>query len=208
MYSPGKYICNCMPQDADMEEEHRAKRRATQANTTDRRPAWQQVPANTSLPPWAQRVPTQFNAREPIESTSTTSTASTASASSASHYGAARDPRPPSQQRVPTQFRSQKPTEATSTTSTAGTGAVRDPRLAHGVPGAHTRRRLHIVLDLDHTLVNASEHELAQHSSESVRHLHSFVMPSTETGARPRYLLGLRDGLHAFLQQLEQLATL
>ena len=89
----------------------------------------------------------------------------------------------------------------TSTASTASTAST---------SAACQGRRLHIVLDLDHTLVNASEHELSLHHPRdaSARQLHSFVMQNTENGASPRYLLGLRDGLHAFLQQLEQLATL
>ena len=88
----------------------------------------------------------------------------------------------------------------TSTGSTASTASTST---------AYQGRRLHIVLDLDHTLVNASEHEQSRHHPQdaSARHLHEFVMPS-ENGANPRYLLGLRDGLHEFLEQLEQLATL
>ena len=88
----------------------------------------------------------------------------------------------------------------TSTGSTASTASTST---------AYQGRRLHIVLDLDHTLVNASEHEQSRYHPQdaSARHLHEFVMPS-ENGANPRYLLGLRDGLHEFLEQLEQLATL
>ena len=89
-------------------------------------------------------------------------------------------------------------TSTASTTSSASTTVYQEGR------------RLHIVLDLDHTLVNASEHEQSRHHPRdaSARQLHSFVMHNTENGANPRYLLGLRDGLHEFLQQLEKLATL
>ena len=86
---------------------------------------------------------------------------------------------------------------------------AQDPRLAAHAHGTSLPRCLHIVLDLDHTLVNASEHELSRQPLSAGRPLHSFELGSTESGApRPHYLLGLRDGLDSFLQEIEQLATL
>ena len=91
----------------------------------------------------------------------------------------------------------------TSTESTSSSASTVAP-----VPPYEQGRRLHIVLDLDHTLVNANEGQQRHHPPDAhARPLHSFVMYNTENGTYPRYLLGLRDGLHDFLQELERLAT-
>ena len=91
----------------------------------------------------------------------------------------------------------------TSTESTSSSASTVAP-----VPPYEQGRRLHIVLDLDHTLVNANEGQQRHHPPDAhARPLHSFVMYNTENGTNPRYLLGLRDGLHDFLQELERLAT-
>ena len=71
------------------------------------------------------------------------------------------------------------------------------------------RVRLQVVLDLDHTLLQAAVVPEGGSSSHHARHLHTFTLrgsvdkPRTDT----RYLLGLRDGLNEFLQQVEKLAT-
>ena len=92
----------------------------------------------------------------------------------------------------------------TSTESTSSSASTVAP-----VPPYEQGRRLHIVLDLDHTLVNANEGQQRHHPPDAhARPLHSFVMYNTENGTYPRYLLGLRDVLHrAALNLIDGLAS-
>ena len=69
------------------------------------------------------------------------------------------------------------------------------------------QRELHVVLDLDHTLVNAHGPLTSSEPEQNGRHLHSFVLVKPNEQFSKRYLLGLRDGLREFLQELARLAT-
>ena len=73
------------------------------------------------------------------------------------------------------------------------------------------QRELHVVLDLDHTLVNAHGPLTSSKPEQNGRHLHSFVLVKPNEQFSKRYLLGLRDGLRElckeFLQELARLAT-
>ena len=73
-----------------------------------------------------------------------------------------------------------------------------------------TNRPLQIVLDLDHTLLQAAMAPAVGTSTQHARPVHKFLLQASEdkpTRSVVRYVLGLRDGLHEFLKELRQLAT-
>lgn len=64
------------------------------------------------------------------------------------------------------------------------------------------RVRFDLVLDLDHTLVHATEVPISAAMPSGIQ---SFALEGTRTG---RYAMRLRDGLHAFLAEVRQIAKL
>ena len=70
------------------------------------------------------------------------------------------------------------------------------------------RGRLEIVLDLDHTLLHAhGPRPSLESESANGRRLHSFLLRGDDPRGETHYLLGLRDGVHEFIEQLTLLGT-
>ena len=72
------------------------------------------------------------------------------------------------------------------------------------------RQPLQIVLDLDHTLLQAAMAPAVGTSTQHARPVHKFMLQASDDKPNRsvvRYVLGLRDGLHEFLKEICQLAT-